>query len=160
MGLDMYLRRKTFLNSYTDKVKVEVTLTGENGETKAVPMESVTHITENMMYWRKANAIHQWFVDNVQEGQDDCRAYDLDLDDLKTLRDLCKEVLDNPTKAEELLPPQEGFFFGSTEVDEYYLNDLKETIKVIDEEEARFNTEYAKYGEGVYGIAYSYQSSW
>ena len=22
--------------------------------------------------WRKANAIHKWFVDNVQDGVDDC----------------------------------------------------------------------------------------
>ena len=31
-----------------------------------------TKIIQEVGYWRKANAIHQWFVDNVQSGIDDC----------------------------------------------------------------------------------------
>ena len=30
---------------------------------------------ESFGYWRKANQIHKWFVDNVQGGIDDCRPY-------------------------------------------------------------------------------------
>jgi hypothetical protein len=30
------------------------------------------------------------------------------------------------------LPPQEGFFFGSTEVDDGYFQDLENTINIID----------------------------
>jgi hypothetical protein len=41
---------------------------------------------------------------------------------------VCKEVLATPSKAEDLLPPQAGFFFGSAEVNEWYWDDLKSTI--------------------------------
>ena len=33
-------------------------------------------ITENVAYWRKANHIHNWFVENVQDGIDDCDYHD------------------------------------------------------------------------------------
>jgi len=38
----------------------------------------------------------------------------------------------NPEKAEELLPVTDGFFFGSQEYDEWYFNDIQETIEIID----------------------------
>lgn len=81
-------------------------------------------------YWRKANQIHKWFVDNVQEGEDNCAMYYLDEDDLKELKQLCEEVLKNPDKANELLPTQEGFFFGTYEYDEWYFYDIKDTIEI------------------------------
>jgi len=81
-------------------------------------------------YWRKANAIHKWFVDNIQ-GVDDCREYDVSRDELKKLKELCKEVLKNKSKAHELLPTCEGFFFGGTGYDEWYYSSLKNTIKII-----------------------------
>lgn len=83
-------------------------------------------------YWRKANAIHKWFVDNVQDGIDDCKNYFVDPSQLEELRELCQEVLDNHEKAKELLPTQSGFFFGPTEYDEWYFNDLRDTIEIID----------------------------
>ena len=46
-------------------------------------------------YWRKANAIHQWFVDNVQDGVDDCRNAYVPREKLIELRDLCQEVIDS-----------------------------------------------------------------
>lgn len=107
-----------------------------------------SHIAEEVAYWRKANAIHQWFVDNVQDGEDDCCAHrELTRSDLKTLRDLAHEVLCNPDLAEESLPTQSGFFFGGTEYDEFYIEDLQETIKQIDKilETTDFNTEALYY---------------
>lgn len=41
-------------------------------------------------------------------------------------------VVENPTIAERFLPTTSGFFFGGTNYDEWYINDLKETIDVID----------------------------
>lgn len=81
-------------------------------------------------YWRKANQIHKWFVDNIQGGEDNCAMYCLDKDDLKELQSICEEVLNNPEKAHELLPTEEGFFFGSQEYDEFYFYDIKETIEI------------------------------
>ena len=31
----------------------------------------------------------------------------------------------------ELLPTTSGFFFGGTDYDEYYVNDIKETIDIV-----------------------------
>lgn len=45
-------------------------------------------------YWRKANHIHKWFVDNVQDGKDECQREYVSREDLKKLRDVCKLVAD------------------------------------------------------------------
>ena len=82
-------------------------------------------------YWRKANQIHQWFVDNVQDGNDNCAEYYVDRDKLIELRELCKLALKDKDKAKELLPTQSGFFFGSTEIDEWYFQDVNATIEII-----------------------------
>jgi hypothetical protein len=42
------------------------------------------------------------------------------------------EVIDNIELAQELLPTQDGFFFGSTDYDKWYIEELKSTIKQID----------------------------
>lgn len=81
-------------------------------------------------YWRKSNAIHNWFVENVQEGKDDCGVYYVSVDNLKTLRDLCQRVIDE--KRPSLLMPREGFFFGSTDINEYYWEDMKESVVKLD----------------------------
>ena len=83
--------------------------------------------------WRKANAIHKWFVDNVQDGEDDCGEYKVTKEQLIQLRNICNEVLINCNLAEQLLPTQSGFFFGNTNYDEWYYNDLVETVRIIDE---------------------------
>ena len=105
-------------------------------------------IVEKVAYWRKANAIHKWFVDNVQDGEDDCKAHrELTKSDLLTLRDLAHEVYTNPDLAEDLLPTQSGFFFGNTSYGEWYMEDIKNTIEQIDNILAStdFNTEALYY---------------
>lgn len=82
-------------------------------------------------YWRKSNQIHNWFVDNVQDGVDNCHKYIVYRDKIEQLRDTCMEVLADNSKAEDLLPNAEGFFFGSQEYDEYYFGDLQETVKML-----------------------------
>lgn len=84
-------------------------------------------------YWRKANQIHNWFVENIQEGIDDCGDYPVTISQLDELKSLCQEVLDNKEKAEELLPTRAGFFFGSIEYDDYYFDELIDTIRIIDD---------------------------
>ena len=44
-------------------------------------------------YWRKANAIHKWFVDNVQNGEDDCGDYSVSKELLEELLNDCYTVL-------------------------------------------------------------------
>jgi cysteine desulfurase len=47
------------------------------------------------VYWRKANQIHAWFVQNVQEGVDECERHWVPREKLVELRDLCLDVLEN-----------------------------------------------------------------
>ena len=100
-------------------------------------------------YWRKANHIHKWFVDNVQDGEDNCQAADVGRDHLRELRDLCQQVLDDNSKASTLLPTTEGFFFGGKDYDQWYFSDLVDTIKIIDQALALPE-----------GWDFSYRSSW
>ncbi len=46
------------------------------------------------MYWRKANHIHMWFVNNVQSGEDDCNQYAVTKENLQELANICKEIID------------------------------------------------------------------
>jgi hypothetical protein len=81
--------------------------------------------------WRKANAIHKWFVDNVQNGVDDCGQYKVTKEHLIQLHNACNDVLNDNNLAEQLLPTQSGFFFGGVEYDDGYYYDLKETKSEI-----------------------------
>ena len=84
-------------------------------------------------YWRKANQIHRWFVDNVQGGEDECRPHYVGREQLEELRDLCQQVLDNRDRASELLPTASGFFFGGTDYDDWYFKDVEQTIQIIND---------------------------
>ena len=118
MGLDMFLYAERYLSGpqreFGDEVKGNAAAMAERA---GLPM---------------ANAIHQWFVQNVQGGEDECKPHYVSRAQLKTLRDICQKVLDDPSLAEEYLSPADGFFFGSTEMDEYYFKDLRSTISQID----------------------------
>ena len=91
------------------------------------------YIVEEVGYWRKANQIHQWFVDNVQGGVDDCRDAYVERDKLQELLNICKIVSIDKDKAEQLLPTASGFFFGGTEYDEWYYQDIQSTIEILEE---------------------------
>lgn len=41
------------------------------------------------------------------------------------------KYIKDPSVAQRLLPSTSGFFFGGTDYDEYYLDDIKETIDII-----------------------------
>lgn len=83
---------------------------------------------EEVGYWRKANAIHKWFVDNVQDGLDDCGFHrPVTREDLETLKRLCKQVLDDHSKAEKLLQSMPGFFFGVYDYDDGYFLTIQKT---------------------------------
>ncbi|WP_133174924.1 hypothetical protein [Heyndrickxia sporothermodurans] len=106
---------------------------------------------EEVGYWRKANQIHAWFVENVQDGNDDCELYPVSKAKLEKLLGVCRLVLNNIDHAETLLPTRSGFFFGSTDYDEYYKQDVQDTVKIL--EEVLEKTDFDK--EAIY-----YSSSW
>lgn len=100
-------------------------------------------ILENIGYWRKANAIHRFFVQETQGGEDNCQTSIVPKEVLEDLLDRCKRVLklkkiylnDGIIKdgvgAEEILPTQSGFFFGGTEFDQWYFQDVADTKRII-----------------------------
>jgi hypothetical protein len=90
--------------------------------------------TETIHSWRKANAIHGWIINNAGV-EDDCKPIHLEMSDIVALRDDIQKVLDEGTEEVimELLPPTPGFFFGGTEVDEYYWMNLKSTLTLLNE---------------------------
>ena len=81
----------------------------------------------------KSYQIHQWFVDNVQQGEDDCGNYYVGRETLEELLEICKKVKEDNSLAEKLLPTQSGFFFGGTEYDEWYFQDIDNTIEILEE---------------------------
>ena len=85
-----------------------------------------------VMYWRKANAIHGWFVNECGGGVDECQPIYVSRESLVKLRDLCKQAMKQPAMAGEILPPTPGFFFGTYEIDEWYMEDMKHTVKALD----------------------------
>lgn len=135
MGLDMYLNKHIYVgaNYEHNNVKGSIKLTiGKDNKPVNVRFNKVKYIIEEAAYWRKANAIHQWFVTNVQEGEDNCQDHYVSIEQLQELIDTCKAVLANHSKAEDLLPPQSGFFFGGTYLDEWYFKSLQNTIDQIE----------------------------
>lgn len=56
----------------------------------------LSRIIEEVGYWRKANQIHRWFVNNIQDGIDDCEYHrEITRDDLENLLSICNKVLSN-----------------------------------------------------------------
>ena len=163
MGLDMYITANRFM--WTHKPEESV-LAQQIRDIIGIdaPIESVKI---KAGYWRKANQIHHWFVDNVQAGDDNCAEYAVYVEELEKLQKICSELLDcyeltgteNEPISKEFsdlckknLPPQEGFFFGTYEIDQYYVQDLQETVQIIDR--------VKKLAADDPGLDFYYQSSW
>ena len=129
MGLDMYLSASKYHGGSLNEEPTDLTkAVNQVTDTKGYQVKNIDIWACD---WRKANQIHAWFVDNVQGGEDDCDRYHVSMEDLRLLVKLCKDVLADHSKAEEYLPTQAGFFFGGTEIDDYYFDELKETIEKL-----------------------------
>ena len=90
MGLDMYLERREYKYRKPDGT---YSTSAEDLTFDKWGASNGTYITYNVAYWRKANQIHKWFVDNVCDGEDECNPHDVSLEQLTELRDLCMKVL-------------------------------------------------------------------
>jgi len=120
----MYLTGKRYLWYNENKLKSKIQKSiGSEFEPKEVEFE--------IIYWRKANAIHKWFVDNVQNGKDDCGTYEVNKEQLKSLLKTVNDAI-HSIEPEKILPTQSGFFFGSTDYDEGYIEDLITTKEGIE----------------------------
>lgn len=178
MGLDMYLTKETFIwNRERDKLRIEC------ADRPHIKSERVQYIVEEVGYWRKANQIHNWFVENIADGVDNCQKIDVTIAQLKDLLKTVNTVLkasklikgkikngqhckaggewediieygkyiEDPSVAQELLPTIERYFFGSTDYNQWYYEDLIDTKKIIE-------TILKEDPEGRHD--YYYQASW
>ena len=143
MGLDMYLYAKKYEGNWAFEKKQNANYLAIKElypDVKVSENASAIEVTITVGYWRKANAIHNWFVKNVQGGEDDCGNYYVSRDNLVELRKECDKVLKNElmlsvltdSNSSDILPPVAGFFFGNDERDEWYFNSVKYTVELID----------------------------
>lgn len=174
MGLDMYLRKgkKIPKRDFTHIRKINDLITNYDDELVTEAYKDYVFecgsafkynsLFKEIVYWRKANQIHKWFVDNVQEGIDDCGYYEVSKQHIEKLLEICELILDegiiiklqeeeriiqNKELCEALLPTQSGFFFGGTEYDEWYIKDLEYTVQELKKilKEFDFENEYLIY---------------
>lgn len=138
MGLDMYLIKRKRSN-------------------KVLTEDDLWEFEDELIYWRKANAIHRFFCENGEEISEQV-SYKIPKSVLVDLLNKCKtilnivekepgevlsrdyyqdgkhiieykdgEVIANKEELEAILPTQSGFFFGSTDYDDWYLENIERT---------------------------------
>jgi hypothetical protein len=145
MGLDMYLDKENYVKNWNfqkPEEQHEITIKKGGKPVENIDPAKVKFIVEEVGYWRKANTIHNWFVDNVQGGKDECQRSYVEREQLRELLELVEKVLKDHSLAPELLPTQSGFFFGSTDYDEWYFKDLEDTKGILEKALADENGDY------------------
>ena len=178
MGLDQYLRRCTSVHSFwlnSPKIK-ELGLAPKIilEDLEDIDPDKICSIVEEICYWRKCNAIHRWFVENVQEGEDDCGTYYVGRDQLKELLTTCEEIwefyLENKNnhgqpneEAKQFalvgLPNGEGFFFGNQSYDKDYFEwQIQPTIEMLKPIVGNYGT--VDGSESLLLQQFEYQASW
>lgn len=89
------------------------------------------HTTKDLGYFRKVNLLFAYFQDK-RIMIDDYYA-EVTKETALDIIDRCEKVLADHKKAEKLLPTRTGFFFGSTDYDQYYFEDVERVLKVFKE---------------------------
>jgi hypothetical protein len=158
MGLDMYLTARKYFAKRDWKNDIDnpefdaIVELAPSGLTKFGEYAGI-NVEFPVAYWRKANAIHGWFVNECAGGRDECQPIPVSHGQLSTLRDLCKSVMLQPAMAWDTLPPTAGFFFGSYDIDEWYMEDMKNTVNMLDHV-------LSIIPEGDWDWQFTYQASW
>lgn len=88
--------------------------------------------TESVWTGRKENHI-QAFVDGEVGDVDNCNYLPMEREHIEHLVDRLARVDEDHSLAGALLPTQEGFFFGTTDYDEWYFDDIKRELKAFQE---------------------------
>lgn len=149
MGLDMYLEGKVYIGGSYHRIK-ERQLTVSRDFQKnyddadfdnvdIFPTDMISEVIYQVGYWRKSNQVHKWFVDNCQDGVDDCRSHDVSKEKLLKLQSICKDLIEtkDQEKALKELPPCKGFFFGMDNPEhehfwEWYWDDIETTLENVE----------------------------
>ena len=145
MGLDQYLTAKKYVSKwdysegfdskfitqeFQDLLPMDTPDITKHGQFAGITIEYPVG------YWRKANAIHNYFVLTLGGGVDECQEMYVPRETLSDLRERCQDVIKSANMeqmAQEVgLETVSGFFFGDTSYDDWYKEDLKLTIEIID----------------------------
>lgn len=171
MGLDMYLRKKVYpfidhSNYINNKITAKVVLETNYSTLTSFEVSPSSSFELGEVYWRKANAIHDWFVNETRFGNDEERTFEISEDSLRDLLDICKEILKEKelngkdsavSLAKEILPTTDDFFFGTTEYKDYYFSTLEQTIRDV---KSLINIDVPKkVGDTTFWSCYEYTSS-
>lgn len=135
MGLDMYMfKTKKTSHSVKELCDLDNDAKEDNPALveflplhKPFPDHFPDHLSilTQVAYWRKFNALHNWFVNHVQLGIDDCGMYEVTKDHIEDLLDTLMNAKQDQDPSH--FEPVGGFFFGSIEVDEYYWEQVENT---------------------------------
>jgi hypothetical protein len=150
MGLDMYLHARKYVSgqNYNRDEQGNFTITPNPALDTVIESVGLSRhqldedtpsaiVSIKVLQWRKANHIHEWFVQNVQAGEDECNPHYVSREKLEdlltTLGHLLKAKQEGADQStfEDILPTQAGFFFGSTDYDEYYWEEVERTYEAI-----------------------------
>jgi len=183
MGLDMYLHRnldqKALLNDKKVLFNIAPAIEADQNDEKATalnntiiealtPADDIYNTTVSVLagYWRKANAIHNWILNKTNED-DNCQNIDISKETLQAfLVDINHVLISRESESEdeaesialETIPPTEGFFFGDSDIDDYYYESLVDTKHII-EKELRLEKELTEAGFE-FAISWTYRASW
>lgn len=91
---------------------------------------------KEVAYFRKVNFLLPFF-----EYCEDCSRLEIDDYKIDELLVKCKQVLEDHSLAETLLPTQCGFFFGNTEYNDWYFDEVKEVYDKFSEIAEDFNSD-------------------
>ena len=130
----MYLTKKTYVKNWDHMEKEnlhQITVKKGGKVRKDIKASRISEIVEEVAYWRKANSIHAWFVENCQDGVDNCQKSYVSLEQLGELLEQVEMILKHKDKAEDILPTVGGFFFGSTDYDKWYFEDMENTKTLL-----------------------------
>lgn len=117
MGLDIY----GYLVKKVRSSKEEPLKTISEYKKIADEQAKDAYYSESDVYFRKVNFVYKYFS-NKLDGEC-CIAEKSDIEELVSR---CDKVLADHSLAQELLPTQSGFFFGSTDYDEWYFGDVED----------------------------------
>lgn len=156
MGLDMYLYASRYQSKVSwrkNKDNLEYPQELKELELDIEKRNFLSATTRYQIgYWRKFNALHDYIVEHYANGEDNCEDIYLNFEDIKDMLDICKKVYEDlktcpkiikeekgykmeiydSKVAKEFLPPKEGFFFGSLEIDDWYKEDIEYTIELFE----------------------------
>lgn len=153
MGLDQYISA----HIYVPLKKIEDAIAGTPAIAKRLNTEGHGAVVRvQIAQFRKFNALHGYIKKRVGEIEN---LQEVPINDLiDEMYEDCKLILatkdskDGNADAIQRMPPTEGFFFGSTEVDRWYYNDMKELHDLL--------SDLIKISEMNDSTAFSYRAWW